>query len=144
LCFETAHRIAEGLELPLDVALLDLADGRRLRQAGKRGEAIVRLRTARTGFERLGAEPYATASSRELERCGDASGGRASQARHGLTPAELGVARLVASGKSNREAADDLFVTVKTVEFHLRSVFAKLGITSRQQIQSRLGAAESD
>jgi DNA-binding CsgD family transcriptional regulator len=50
------------------------------------------------------------------------------------------VARLVATGKTNREVAGELYVTVKTVEFHLHGVFAKLGIGSRHQIAERLGS----
>ena len=84
-------------------------------------------------------EPYLEACERELEQCGVAREAQSRSTEYGLTPSELVVARLVATGKSNREAAEELYVTVKTVEFHLRGVFAKLGITSRRQVAALLG-----
>ena len=98
------------------------------------GGRIARLRSASQGFAKLRAEPYMEACEHELEHCGVAAHLHTPHAAHGLTRAELAVAQLVAAGKSNRRTAEELFVTVKTVEFHLRVVFAKLGITSRQQI----------
>jgi DNA-binding NarL/FixJ family response regulator len=59
----------------------------------------------------------------------------------GLTPTELAVARLVARGRSNREAAAELYVSVKAIEFHLGNIFAKLGIHSRRGLAERLGEA---
>ena len=56
-----------------------------------------------------------------------------------LTPAELAVARLVAAGRSNRETAAELYVSVKTVEFHLGHIFGKLGIRSRKDLIARIG-----
>ena len=58
----------------------------------------------------------------------------------GLTPAELAVARLVAAGWSNRQTAAELYVSVKTVEFHLRHIFDKLGIRSRKDLITHIGA----
>ena len=58
----------------------------------------------------------------------------------GLTPAEQAVARLVAAGRSNRQAAAELYVSVKTVEFHLGHIFDKLGIRSRKDLIARIGA----
>ena len=58
----------------------------------------------------------------------------------GLTPAEQTVARLVAAGRSNRQTASELYVSVKTVEFHLGHIFDKLGIRSRKDLTARLGA----
>ena len=61
----------------------------------------------------------------------------------GLTPAEQAVARLVAAGRSNRQAAAELYVSVKTVEFHLGHIFGKLGIRSRKDLMARIGAHPS-
>jgi DNA-binding CsgD family transcriptional regulator len=61
----------------------------------------------------------------------------------GLTPAEQAVARLVAGGRSNRQAAAELYVSVKTVEFHLGHIFDKLGIRSRKDLMARIGAHPS-
>jgi DNA-binding CsgD family transcriptional regulator len=138
-CFADGWAAAEGLEVPFDLGLLALADGRRLRQVGDRVAAIDMLRRARDTFTSLRAQPYVEACERELEQCGVAREVEPASADFGLTPAELVVARLVATGKSNRETAEELYVTVKTVEFHLRGVFAKLGISSRRQIAALLG-----
>ena len=58
----------------------------------------------------------------------------------GLTPAEQAVARLVAAGRSNQQTAAELYVSVKTVEFHLGHIFDKLGIRSRKDLITRIGA----
>ena len=60
----------------------------------------------------------------------------------GLTPAEQAVARLVATGRTNRQTAAELYVSVKTIEFHLGHIFAKLGIRSRQDLITRIGAPQ--
>jgi DNA-binding CsgD family transcriptional regulator len=137
--FAAAWEAADRLDLPLDVGLLALADGRRLRRAGEIETAVPLIRRAAQAFAPLRARPYAEACDRELELCGIAREGRLSRPDYGLTPTELVVARLVATGRSNRETAEELYVTVKTVEFHLRGVFSKLGITSRQHIAAVLG-----
>jgi DNA-binding CsgD family transcriptional regulator len=139
--FATAWELSEGLQLPLALGWLALADGRRLRGVGDRRAAVPQLRVARDQFEAVGARPYLEACDRELQLSGARTGGRESVVGHGLTPAELGVARLVATGKTNRQVAEELYVTVKTVEFHLRGVFATLGISSRREISARLGAS---
>ncbi len=75
---------------------------------------------------------------RELAAAGAPAG---TQTMPGLTPAELAVARLVAAGRSNRETAIELYVSVKTVEFHLGHIFGKLGIRSRKDLIAPIGAA---
>ena len=60
----------------------------------------------------------------------------------GLTPGEQAVARLVATGRTNRQAAAELYVSVKTVEYHLGNIFAKLGIRSRKDLITRIGAPQ--
>jgi len=77
-----------------------------------------------------------------LAACGVALRPEALPETIGLTPAELAVARLVAMGRSNREAAAELFVSVKAIEFHLSNIFSKLGIHSRRGIADRLGAGD--
>jgi DNA-binding CsgD family transcriptional regulator/uncharacterized protein GlcG (DUF336 family) len=141
--FEAASRLSTRLDQPFELALLGLTDARRLRQTGDRRAAIARLRQSRDGFTALRARPYVEACDRELERCGVRTGRDGSAAGHGLTQAELAVARLVVTGKTNRETAAELYVTVKTVEFHLRGVFAKLGINSRSEIAAKLGPPRS-
>jgi DNA-binding CsgD family transcriptional regulator len=141
LAFGTAWQHARGLALPFQVCRLQLADARRLRQDGRRAEAIARLRAARTRLVSLAAQPYLAACDAELSACGVQAGGTQMPETLGLTPSELAVARLVATGRSNREAAEELYVSVKAIEFHLGNVFTKLGIRSRRALAARLGGS---
>jgi DNA-binding CsgD family transcriptional regulator len=142
--FTAAWRCGRGLGLPFQVSRLELADGRRLRQAGRRPEAIARLRCARARLAGLGARPYLAACDAELAACGVQVAGEGVPETLGLTPSELAVARLVATGRSNREAAAELYVSVKAIEFHLGHVFTKLGIRSRRVLAQRLGAVPAE
>lgn len=144
LAFTAAWRHAHGLVLPFHVCRLQLADARRLRQDGRRAEAIARLRAARPRLVSLGARPYLAACDVELSACGVQSAGGQLPETLGLTPSELAVARLVATGRSNREAAQELFVSVKAIEFHLGNVFTKLDIHSRRALATRLGGSFAD
>jgi DNA-binding CsgD family transcriptional regulator len=127
---------ALGLWFERARALLYL--GRVQRRAKKRAAARKSLEEARSAFERLGCAGWADAASAELERIS----GRRPAASGGLTPSEQRVAELVVSGLSNKEVAAQLFVSVYTVEAHLSNVYAKLGIRSRTQLATRLGASE--
>jgi DNA-binding CsgD family transcriptional regulator len=138
--FAAARQLAEGLSLPFELALLDRDDGRRLRRAGDREDAVACLRRARGGFAALGARPFAAACEEELQACGAEIRPDTGPARWNLTAAELAVARLVSTGRSNREVAGELFVSVKAVEFHLGHVFDKIGIRSRKDLASQLAA----
>jgi DNA-binding CsgD family transcriptional regulator len=126
---------ALGLGFESARALLYL--GRVQRRAKKRAAARGCLEEARSGFERLGCAGWAGAASAELDRIS----GRRPPAGGSLTPSEQRVAELVASGLSNKEIATRLFVSVTTVESHLSNVYGKLGIRSRTQLATRLGAS---
>lgn len=128
----------EQVSMPFDRALLELAYGRFLRRAGQRRAAVTHLRLAQECFVSLGARPYVDHCDRELAACGLAPTKRRSRDRTRLTPQELSVAKLVASGLSNREAAAELVVSVKTVEIHLSHAYQKLGIASRKQLAACL------
>ena len=141
--FETAWRRAQGLRVPLALAQLEISDARRLRAAGQPQQAVARLRSARQRLITLGARPYVEICDRELAAAGAPAGPETTPALPGLTPAEQAVARLVAAGRSNRQAAAELYVSVKTVEFHLGHIFDKLGIRSRKDLIDRIGAAAS-
>ncbi|BCJ48172.1 hypothetical protein GCM10010168_25320 [Actinoplanes ianthinogenes] len=130
-CFRRAARLHTGMEMPFDNARVHLSYGERLRRDGDRRAARNQLRTARDGFTRLSAVPWAQRAERELTGTDETRAGRAPT---GLTPAEYQVARVVATGVSTREAAARLFLSPKTVEFHLGKVFRKLGVTSRAQL----------
>jgi DNA-binding CsgD family transcriptional regulator len=138
--FAVALQLAKGLSLPFQIALLERDDGRRLRRAGDRQGAVARLRQARDRLIALGAQPYVAACERELQSCGAEIQPEPGPARWNLTASEMAVARLVSTGRSNREVAAELYVSVKAVEFHLGHVFDKLGIRSRNALASRLAA----
>ncbi len=138
--FETAWRRAGGLRVPLALAQLEISDARRLRAAGQPQPAVARLRSARQRLITLGARPYLQACDSELAAAGAPAGPETAPAFVGLTPAEQSVARLVATGRSNRQTAAELYVSVKTVEFHLGHIFDKLGIRSRKELITRIGA----
>ena len=116
--FETAWRYAQGLRVPLALAQLEMSDARRLRAAGQLQAAVARLRPARQRLITLGARPSLQACDRELAAVGAPVGPETAPAFVGLTPAERAVARLAATGRSNRQTAAKLYVSVKTVEFH--------------------------
>jgi DNA-binding CsgD family transcriptional regulator len=139
MAFRQAWRAAARLEMPLEVARLGLDDGRRLRHAGRRSDAAQRLHAARERFEKLRAAPYIELCDHELAACGFDARAELDTAALGLTPSELTVAGLVAKGRSNREIAAELFLSVKTVEFHLRHVFAKLQIHGRRELAQLMG-----
>jgi ATP/maltotriose-dependent transcriptional regulator MalT len=134
-----APSLAPGLTRPFQLALLERDDGRRLRRAGDRSGAVTRLRQARDHLAALGAQPHVAACERELAHCGAEI--RPEQApAWNLTASELAVARLVSTGRSNREVASELYVSVKAVEFHLGHVYDKIGIRSRKDLAARLAA----
>jgi len=141
--FETAWRRAEGLRVPLVLAQLEISDARRLRAAGQREQAVARLRSARQRLITLGARPCLQGCDRELAAAGRPEEPETERALAALTPAEQAVARLVATGRSNRQAAGELYVSVKTVEYHLGNIFGKFGIRSRKDLISRIGAPPS-
>ena len=137
--FETAWRRAQDVQVPLALAQLEISDARRLCAAGQLQAAVARLRSARQRLITLGARPSLEACDRELAAAAGSVGPQTAPALPGLTPAEQAVARLVATGRSNRQAAGELYVSVKTVEFHLGNIFGKLGIRSRKDLIARIG-----
>ncbi len=142
--FERGREIAASFEAPLDQALLDLAYGQFLRKQGSRRLAIATLQMARDRFRELGANPFLVRVDNELTACGVRSRDADAENRYGLTPREDLVARLVASGKSNREVAEELYLSTKAIEYHLGNVFAKVNIHSRHELASRLAAAAAE
>jgi len=124
-----------ALGLGFDAARALLVLGRAQRRAKKRAAARDSLEQARSGFEALGCPGWARAAAAELDRIS----GRRAAPGGGLTPSERRVAELVAGGLSNKEVAARLYVSVGTVDTHLRGVYAKLGIRSRTQLARHLG-----
>ncbi len=136
--FDRALELIGTVNAPFERARIELAAGQGMRRAGRRRRAVQLLFAARDRFAALGAAPYAGLCDAELVAAGLAAGSRSGEPRFGLTSQELVVARLAARGLSNREIAAELVVSLKTVEYHLRNAFAKLGVTSRRQLGSRL------
>jgi DNA-binding CsgD family transcriptional regulator len=108
--------------------------GERLRRMRERRRARVQLRQALEIFERLEATPWAERARGELAASGETLRRRDPSSLDDLTPQELQVALLLASGKTTREAGAALFISPKTVEYHLRHVYLKLGVHSREQL----------
>ena len=131
--FEEALRLAGDVG-PFDLARIRLLYGEHLRRSRRRNDSRVQLRGALEGFERLHAEPWAERARAELRASGEAARKRDPSTIDQLTPQELQIARLVAQGHSNKEVAAQLFLSPRTIDYHLRNVFAKLGITSRTQL----------
>lgn len=138
VAFEEAMSFAARVPAPFERALVDEAYGRYLRRAGQRRSAAERLAAAHDIFRALGARPFAVRTEIELAGCGLRAGRRRVGPQGLLTPQELVVARLVVSGLLNREVAAELVVSVKTIEYHLSNIYAKLGIRSRRQLAERL------
>jgi DNA-binding CsgD family transcriptional regulator len=127
----TAHADSPRL---FDRARTELAFGEHLRRTRHRVEARPHLRSALTLFEELGANPWAERANQELRASGETARRREAASSDALTPQERQVAALVRQGLSNRDAAAQLFLSPRTVDFHLRNVFAKLGVTSRSEL----------
>jgi DNA-binding CsgD family transcriptional regulator len=126
----------EGLDAArtIDRARIQLHYGEHLRRGRRRIDARAHLRDAFDGFERLGAAPWADRARRELRASGETARKRDLSPLAQLTPQELQVARLVGEGATNKAVAAQLFISPKTVEYHLRKVFDKLGIASRGEL----------
>jgi DNA-binding CsgD family transcriptional regulator len=135
--FEQALAGHGAVALPFDRARTLLAFGAALRRAKRKADARERLEEAVAAFVELGAATFAERARAELGRV---SGRRRSEG--GLTPTERQVAELVADGRSNKEVAAALFVTVKTVEANLSRVYAKLGLRSRAELARQLAERE--
>jgi DNA-binding CsgD family transcriptional regulator len=121
-------------QMPFEAARTRLVLGERLRRAGRRVEARAALREALVTFSRLGAQPWAQRARTELRASGERVRRGSPTATEQLTPQELQVALEVARGSTNREAAAALFLSPKTIEFHLRNIYRKLGIRSRTEL----------
>ena len=133
-CFEEALRLHKRTPDAFETARTRLAYGARLRRARKRVRAREELRAAVESFERLGARPWADQAAAELAATGATARRRNVSTLDELTPQEVQIARLLAGGKTTRETAAAIFVSPKTVEYHLGHVYSKLGINSREEL----------
>jgi DNA-binding CsgD family transcriptional regulator len=120
--------------LVLHLARTQLLYGEWLRREGRRVDARAQLRAAHATFSRIGAAGFAERTRRELLATGATVRKRTAETRNDLTAQEAQIARLAAAGYTNPEIGAELFISPRTVEWHLRKVFSKLGISSRKQL----------
>ena len=126
----------------VDLARSRLLYGEWLRRENRRVHAREQLRAAHETFTDMGAEAFAERARRELAASGVTVRTRTVEAPALLTPHEAQVARLAADGHSNPEIGSQLFISPRTVEYHLHKVFAKLGISSRKDLRGALPSSE--
>jgi DNA-binding CsgD family transcriptional regulator len=135
---ERLGRTRVGAEL----ARARLLYGEWLRREGRRVDAREQLRTAHTAFSIFGAEAFAERARRELTATGETVRRLTVETRDALTPQEAQVARLASQGQTNQEIGAELYISGRTVEYHLHKVFGKLGIRSRKELGAALLDAE--
>ncbi|HEV2476648.1 MAG TPA: AAA family ATPase [Candidatus Dormibacteraeota bacterium] len=136
--FGAALRHHESTPDSFERARTQLYFGERLRRKRKRVEARKQLREALKAFDQLGAAPWAERALTELQASGETARVRDERYRQQLTPQELQVALTLAEGTTTREAAARLYLSPKTVEYHLRHVYDKLEIRSREELHAAL------
>ena len=121
-----------------EFARAQLLYGEWLRREDRRVDAREQLRSAHDMFATIGMEAFAERASRELLATGEKMRKRTAETRDQLTPQEEQIARLARDGLSNPEIGAQLFISARTVEWHLRNLFLKLGISSRRQLAAAL------
>lgn len=132
--FDAALAHSARASRPYERARIHLAYGELLRRSQRRVDARQHLRAALTLFEELGAEPLAARAGQELRASGETARKRDPSTLTALTPMELQVVQLVTQGLSNKDVATQLWISPRTVAFHLRGSFAKLGVSSRGEL----------
>jgi DNA-binding CsgD family transcriptional regulator len=131
---EAIERLAQ-CNIRLHLGRARLIYGEWLRRENRRSDARKQLHAAHTMFADIGAQPFAERARRELVATGERVRGRALQTRDDLTAQEAQIARLAGVGHTNPEIGAQLFISPKTVEWHLHKVFTKLGISSRRELR---------
>ena len=139
-CFEEALAVHAGTLDRFETARTRLSYGEWLRRAARRVDARHQLRLALDELDDLGAQRWAERAAAELAATGETVRRRDADPRSQLTPQELQVSLLLVEGRTTREAAAALFLSPKTVEYHLRKVYTKLGIGSRTELAEFLSA----
>jgi DNA-binding CsgD family transcriptional regulator len=140
--FDRALILHERTPTPFDRARTQLCYGERLRRSRRRGDARRRLHQALATFEQLGAEPWTERARAELAASGEILSDRFAAGAQALRPQELQIAILVGEGATNKEIAATLFLSVKTIEFHLRNVYRRLELRSRAQLAALIARAD--
>jgi DNA-binding CsgD family transcriptional regulator len=126
----------------VELARAHLLYGEWLRRAGRRRDARAHLRTAREMLTAMGAAAFAERARRELLATGETVRTRSVETRDELTAQEMQIAQLASDGRTNPEIGAQLFISPRTVEWHLRNVFTKLAIRSRRELAIALASSE--
>ena len=132
--FDAALELHDETPDVFETARTQLAYGARLRRAGRRSRAREQLRAAIETFDALGAAPWSDLARGELGATGETARKRDASTLDQLTPQELQIALLLGRGRTTREAAASMFLSPKTIEYHLRNVYRKLGVGSRSEL----------
>ena len=138
---ESVERLARS-RATVELARSRLVYGEWLRRENRRVDAREQLRAAHEMFGRMGAEAFAERARRELSATGETVRKRTAETLDELTTQEAQVARLAAQGRTNPEIGAELFISPRTVEYHLHKVFPKLGINSRKELRRAFPDAE--
>jgi ATP/maltotriose-dependent transcriptional regulator MalT len=138
---EAIDRLA-ATRMQVDLARAHLLYGEWLRRANRRVDAREQLRLAHESFSSMGADAFAERARRELLATGEMVRKRMTVGTQLLTAQEAHIARLAVEGATNPEIGSQLFVSSRTVEYHLHKVFTKLGIKSRRELRSALPGLE--
>ena len=137
---EALERLARS-RITVDLARTHLVYGEWLRRQNRRLDAREHLRTAYEMLRGFGAHAFAERARRELMATGETIRQRAVDVREALTAQEAQIARLAAAGKTNSEIGAELFLSPRTVEWHLRKVFTKLDVNSRNKLGGALAVS---
>jgi DNA-binding NarL/FixJ family response regulator len=132
-----AVEIHRGLDVPFERAQVELRAGVALAAAGEREAALERLGGAYRTARKLGARPLASEAAAEVAKLGETVSRRAGPEPTGLTRRELEVVRLIAVGRTNRDVAQELFLSPRTVDMHVRHILQKLDCRSRVEAAHR-------
>jgi DNA-binding CsgD family transcriptional regulator len=142
--FEKALAVPDAELWAFDLARVQLVYGERLRRAKETAVARPQLAAALDAFERLGARPWAQRAANELRATGITVGRPKVTGPEALSPQQLEIARLAATGLSNKEIGERLFLSHRTVSTHLYQIFPKLGISSRAALRDALEGHTAD
>ena len=134
---ESIERLARS-RAAVELARSRLVYGEWLRRENRRTDAREVLRVAHESFSQMGAEAFAERARRELLATGESVRRITADTRDDLTPQEIQVARLARDGHSNPEIGAQLYISPRTVEYHLRKVFRKLDVSSRKELRDAL------
>ena len=134
---EAVERLGRS-RIVVQLARAHLLYGEWLRRENRRLDARAQLRVAYDMLRGIGADAYADRAHRELLATGETTRKRAVAMRDSLTPQEAQIARLAADGRTNPEIASELFISPRTVEYHLSKVFTKLGLRTRRELRHAL------